>query len=138
MAVAWPQHPWATSPWQVQAGAVSLLQALQGGEVWAGSLGRSGAEAPVRLETHLERCCTSVLKDLHPRKDGSTQVCSTERLELAASLSTRTGKKKSEFLPQITWICFYCFTVWDEYVFLDPEFKLGLEAKVLLQPWDPE
>lgn len=43
------------------------------------------------LETHLEGCCTSLPKDLHPEEGDRTQVCSTEPSELAAALNTRTG-----------------------------------------------
>lgn len=64
-------------------------------------------------------------QDPHPKKDGRTQVCSTEPSELAAqgllkslgaSKTEIAGKNKSEFLPRITWIWFYCFTVSDEHI----------------------
>lgn len=68
-------------------------------------------------------CRCLLLKDLSCKRDGRTQTCSTGLSEVAASFSKRTGffqswdcPEKSESLPQITLICFYCFTVCDECV----------------------
>lgn len=89
-------------------------------------------------ETPLGGCCTPQ-RMAGPRSAPLSPLNSQLRwaLALGASKTEITGEKNrisaSNYLDLL--LLLYCLG-WAR--FMDPEFKLGLEAKVLLQPWDPE
>lgn len=60
-----------------------------------------------------------------------TQGLGTSKTEMAKKYKTRISASNYLYLL----LLLYCLR-WTR--FTDPEFKLGLEAKLLLEPWDPE